>query len=80
MSVDIEAWLQGLGLERYEPAFRANEIDAGVLPNLTADDLKDLGGSAIAGGSSTRLPRSAPRRRRFLRHRLPLTPNDGNSR
>jgi class 3 adenylate cyclase/predicted ATPase len=41
MSVDIEAWLQGL--ERYEPAFRANEIDAGVLPNLTADDLKDLG-------------------------------------
>jgi hypothetical protein len=43
MSVDIAAWLQGLGLERYEPAFRANEIDAGVLPNLTADDQKDLG-------------------------------------
>ena len=43
MSVDIAAWLQGLGLERYEPAFRANEIDAGVLPNLTAEDLKDLG-------------------------------------
>ena len=41
--MDIAAWLQGLGLERYEPAFRANEIDAGVLPNLTADDLKDLG-------------------------------------
>jgi class 3 adenylate cyclase len=43
MSVDIAAWLRGLGLERHEPAFRANEIDAGVLPNLTADDLKDLG-------------------------------------
>src|SRR6202049_3974701 len=43
MSVDIAAWLQGLGLERYEPAFRANEIDARALSNLTPDDLKDLG-------------------------------------
>jgi hypothetical protein len=41
--VDIEAWLADLGLERYEPAFRENEIDLGVLPSLTADDLKDLG-------------------------------------
>ncbi len=32
-----------LGLEQYEPAFRANEIDARVLPSLTAEDLKDLG-------------------------------------
>jgi class 3 adenylate cyclase len=41
--VDIAAWLRGLGLEQYEPAFRANEIDARVLPSLTAEDLKDLG-------------------------------------
>jgi class 3 adenylate cyclase/predicted ATPase len=41
--LDIAAWLAGLGLERYEPAFRENEIDLGVLPSLTADDLKDLG-------------------------------------
>jgi class 3 adenylate cyclase len=41
MSVDVATWLHGL--ERYEPVFRASEIDAGVLPNLTADDLKDLG-------------------------------------
>jgi hypothetical protein len=26
--LDIAAWLRGLGLERYEPAFRKNEIDA----------------------------------------------------
>src|SRR5215475_8917678 len=41
--VDIAAWLAGLGLERYEPAFRENEIDLGILPSLTTDDLKDLG-------------------------------------
>jgi class 3 adenylate cyclase len=41
--VDIGAWLHGLGLEQYESAFRANEVDERVLPSLTADDLKDLG-------------------------------------
>ena len=41
--MDIAAWLRGLELERYEAAFRANEIDASVLPRLTAEDLKDLG-------------------------------------
>jgi SAM domain (Sterile alpha motif) len=41
--MDLADWLRGLGLERYEPAFRENEIDAGVLPSLTAEDLKDLG-------------------------------------
>src|SRR6516162_10870148 len=28
-------WLRGLGLERYEQAFRENEIDLRVLPELT---------------------------------------------
>src|SRR5271170_8027757 len=41
--MDIEGWLRSLGLERYEAAFRDNEIDATVLPNLSAEDLKDLG-------------------------------------
>jgi len=41
--VDIVAWLRELGLERYEQAFRRNEIDAEILPKLTADDLKDIG-------------------------------------
>src|SRR5215469_5454547 len=41
--MDVAAWLRGLGLEQYEPAFRANEIDARVLPSLTTEDLKDLG-------------------------------------
>jgi hypothetical protein len=41
--VDIAAWLRSLGLEQYEPAFRANEIDEGVLPSLTSEDLREIG-------------------------------------
>jgi hypothetical protein len=35
------------GLERYTAAFRKNDVDAEVLPTLTADDLKDLGITSI---------------------------------
>src|SRR5262244_1308103 len=45
--MDIGGWLRGLGLERYEAAFRENEIDETILPKLTAEDLKDLGVSAV---------------------------------
>ena len=45
--MDIGAWLQGLGLERYVPAFRENEIDWAVLPKLTSDDLREIGVAAI---------------------------------
>jgi class 3 adenylate cyclase/predicted ATPase len=41
--VDIAAWLRDLGLQQYEEAFRDNAIDGAVLPEVTADDLKDLG-------------------------------------
>jgi class 3 adenylate cyclase/predicted ATPase len=41
--MDIEGWLRSLGLERYEGAFRQNEIDETVLPNLTAEDLMQIG-------------------------------------
>jgi class 3 adenylate cyclase/predicted ATPase len=45
--MDISAWLRGLGLDEYEPAFRDNRIDMRVLPKLTAEDLKDLGVTTI---------------------------------
>jgi class 3 adenylate cyclase len=51
--MDIAAWLPGLGLERYVPAFRDNEIDWEALPKLTAEDLKDLG--VVLGGHRRRL-------------------------
>src|SRR6516225_3854065 len=41
--MDIAAWLRGLGLEQYEPAFLANEIDEKVLPSLTSEDLREIG-------------------------------------
>jgi class 3 adenylate cyclase len=41
--VNIAAWLHNLGLEQYEQAFRDNAIDAGVLPELTAEDLREIG-------------------------------------
>src|SRR5499427_3312874 len=41
--MDIAAWLRGLDLERYETAFRDNEIDWAVLPRLTSEDLREIG-------------------------------------
>lgn len=45
--MEAGAWLHGLGLERYAPAFRDNDIDAGLLPKLTAEDLIGLGVTSI---------------------------------
>ena len=41
--MNIEAWLRGLGLQQYEQAFSDNAIDAAVLRDLTAHDLRELG-------------------------------------
>jgi SAM (Sterile alpha motif) domain-containing protein len=45
--MDIGGWLRSLGLEEYEAAFRKKNVDAAVLPKLSAEDLKDLGVAAI---------------------------------
>src|SRR5262249_22932479 len=44
---NIAAWLQALGLQQYEQAFRDNDIDDDVLPELTAEDLRDIGVSRV---------------------------------
>ena len=41
--MDVGGWLRGLGLGQYEVLFRANEIDADILPELTEVDLEKLG-------------------------------------
>jgi class 3 adenylate cyclase len=41
--MDLGGWLRSLGLERYEAAFRENEINDRVLPSLTQEDLKEIG-------------------------------------
>jgi class 3 adenylate cyclase len=51
--VDIIAWLRRLGLEQYEQAFRENDIDAEVLPELTAEDL--IGAGVISIGHRRKL-------------------------
>src|SRR6516225_6248205 len=45
--MDVGGWLRSLGLERYEAAFRENEIDETVLPSLTHETLKELGVTAV---------------------------------
>ena len=45
--MDITAWLRTLGLERYEQAFRDNEITESMLPKLTTEDLKEVGVIAV---------------------------------
>jgi hypothetical protein len=45
--LDIGAWLHGLGLQQYEPAFRANDIDADLLSELTEADLERLGMTSL---------------------------------
>jgi class 3 adenylate cyclase len=41
--MDLSAWLRSLGLGQYERAFRDNAIEPDILPQLTAEDLKELG-------------------------------------
>jgi hypothetical protein len=45
--MDVVVWLRSLGLGKYEAVFRENEIDETVLPDLTAEDLKELGVTAL---------------------------------
>src|SRR3954449_3639400 len=45
--MDVVAWLRGLGLERYAPAFRDNDVDGEVLPELTSDDLISIGVTSV---------------------------------
>jgi len=45
--MDVTAWLRGLGLEQYGPAFRSNNVDGEVLRRLTGEDLRELGVASI---------------------------------
>jgi hypothetical protein len=59
--IDIGNWLRTLGLERYEAAFRENEINERVLPRLTAEDLKDPHPRHTRLRTLTKLPFLQPR-------------------
>ncbi|HUK06663.1 MAG TPA: adenylate/guanylate cyclase domain-containing protein [Stellaceae bacterium] len=72
--MDIGVWLRKLGLERYEPAFRENRIDASILPRLTAEDLKELGVAAV--GDRRRLLDAIAKLHEGKRARAPESPSD----
>jgi hypothetical protein len=66
--MDVAAWLRGLGLEQYAPAFRDNDIDGDLLRRLTAADLRSWASplSATAVGYSMPSPPSTLLRRLLL--------------
>ena len=45
--MDVAAWLRGLGLEQYAPAFHDNDVDGEVLAELTANDLISIGVTSV---------------------------------
>lgn len=45
--MDVSTWLAQLGLEQYEGQFRDNDVTAEILPQLTADDLRDIGVASV---------------------------------
>ncbi|WP_407157189.1 adenylate/guanylate cyclase domain-containing protein [Bradyrhizobium sp. STM 3557] len=45
--MDVADWLKKLGLDQYAPQFCDNHITGDLLPNLTADDLRDLGINSV---------------------------------
>ena len=45
--MDVAAWLRRLGLEQYATAFRDNDVDGEVLPELTSDDLISIGVTSV---------------------------------
>ncbi|MBV1700195.1 MAG: AAA family ATPase [Hyphomicrobiales bacterium] len=40
---DLAQWLETLGLAEYLPVFQDNHIELGLLPSLTAEDLREIG-------------------------------------
>src|SRR5438067_5852199 len=43
MADDLRLWLQRVGLDQLADTFAANDIDLAVLPDLSDEDLKELG-------------------------------------
>ena len=45
--MDVVDWLRGLGLEQYVASFRENAVTADLLADLTTQDLKEIGVTAV---------------------------------
>jgi hypothetical protein len=71
--MDVAAWLRDLGLARYEPVFRQNEVDADLLPELTN---RDRSGHARA---AVRAAQEAPESDRSAARKRPAVANSGTA-
>jgi class 3 adenylate cyclase/tetratricopeptide (TPR) repeat protein len=47
MAIDVAEWLQKLGLDQYAIAFAKNDLNEGILPAVTADDLAAIGVTSV---------------------------------
>jgi class 3 adenylate cyclase/predicted ATPase len=56
-TMEVADWLRKLGLEEYVTVFRENAVTVDVLPDLTVEDLKDIGVSTV--GHRRRLLKAA---------------------
>lgn len=56
MTGDLREWLSALGLSDYTQAFMDNKIDLAILPELTGEDLREIGVTAV--GDRRRLLRA----------------------
>jgi len=45
--MNIDSWLEGIGLAQYAELFRSNDIDGELLHQLTGDDLKEIGVTSL---------------------------------
>src|SRR5712692_6761218 len=59
MSDDLSLWLAKIGLGHHAETFAANDIDLDVLPELSDEDLKELG---LSLGHRRRLQRALAER------------------
>ena len=72
----IADWLEKLGLSEYAQRFAENDIDFTILPDLTDQDLKELGvRSAIVASCCVRSPISEPSRRARFQSPLQYPPH-----
>jgi class 3 adenylate cyclase len=51
--MDVADWLRALGLEQYGTTFRENDVDAELLPKITAESLRELGTRCVGDGILT---------------------------
>ncbi len=63
---DIELWLKSIGLEKYAEVFARHDVDLDVAPNLSEQDLEQLG-------------LSLGHRRKFIAAAARLRPGDGQT-